>query len=136
VGVNTAVILPAQGLCFAVGISTAAAAALELMRHGRVRRSRLGISGQNVPLVRAAARHHGLAQPTGVLVLSVEEKGPADRANVLPGDVIVGLDGKTISGIDDLHRQLIGDRIGVDSTLVLLRGNERLEKTVTPVEQA
>jgi S1-C subfamily serine protease len=135
VGVNTAMILPAQGICFAVGISTVAAAALELMRHGKVRRSRLGISGQNVPLVRAVARLHVLTQPTGVLILSIDDNGPADRANVLPGDVIVGLNGRPVAGIDDLHRQLIGDRIGVDLTLVVLRGAERLEMIVQPVEQ-
>ena len=135
VGVNTAVILPAQGLCFAVGISTAAAAALELMRHGRVRRTRLGISGQNVPLARAAARRHCLTQQTGVQVQSVEENGPADRANVLPGDVIVTFDGKPVTGIDDLHRHLMGDQIDRASSLVVIRGTDRMELTARLTEK-
>jgi S1-C subfamily serine protease len=130
VGVNTAVILPAQGLCFAVGISTARTVALELMRHGKVRRSYLGIAGQNVPVPRAAAREHGLSQATGVLVLSVEPNSPADRADVLPGDVIIGLDREPIAGMDDVHRYLIGERIGREARLTLLRGMERREARV------
>jgi S1-C subfamily serine protease len=125
VGVNTAVILPAQGICFAVGINTAKTVALELLRHGRIRRGRLGITGQNVPLVRQTVERHRLDQETGILVLSVEENSPADEGNVLPGDVIVAFDGAPISGIDDLHRLLIDDRIGVSTTLELLRGHER-----------
>jgi len=136
VGVNTAVILPAQGLCFAVGISTVAAVAAELMRHGKVRRSRLGIAGQNVPLRRAVARLHGLTQQTGVVVMSVEDGGPADRADVLPGDVIVSLNGQPITGIDDLHRFLISSSIGLQLPLVLLRGQERLAITVQPSERS
>jgi S1-C subfamily serine protease len=135
VGINTAVILPAQGLCFAVGISTARTVALELMRHGRVRRSHLGVSGQNVTLPRAMARRHGLTQQTGVVVLSVQEGGPADRADILPGDVIVALNDRPVTGIDDLHRLLIGDRIGLESRLEVLRGAERLERAVRLTER-
>jgi S1-C subfamily serine protease len=136
VGVNTAVILPAQGLCFAVGISTAAAVAGELMRHGRVRRSRLGISGQNAPIQRAVARLHGITQVAGVVVLSVEDDSPADRANALPGDIIVSLNGQPIAGIDDLHRLLISSSIGVKSTLVVIRGTERIEISIEPSERS
>jgi S1-C subfamily serine protease len=134
VGVNTAVILPAQGLCFAVGISTAAAVAAELIRHGRIRRSYLGISGQNVPVAREVARRHSLAQDRGVLVLSVESGGPADRADVLPGDVLVTFDGRPIAGLDDLHRVLIGDRIGQEARLGLLRGQELRDLVIRPSE--
>ena len=135
VGINTAVILPAQGLCFAVGISTARTVALELMHHGRVRRSYLGISGQSVPLARGLARQHGLTQAAGVLVLSVEDGSPADRANVLPGDVVIALDGGTIAGVDDLHRFLIGERIGAAARIALLRGAERVESTIKLAER-
>jgi S1-C subfamily serine protease len=130
IGINTAVILPAQGICFAVGISTAATVAVELMRHGWIRRGYLGISGQNVPLPRAAQRERERQQERGVLVTSVEAGGPADQADVLPGDIIVAFDGQVLRGMDDLHRLLIGDRIGSDSTLELLRGAERREVRV------
>jgi S1-C subfamily serine protease len=132
VGVNTAVILPAQGICFAVGINTARTVALQLMRHGRIRRGRLGITGQNVSLVPAAARRHGLGQQLGLLVLSVQEGSPADRADVLPGDVIVAFDGAQVRGVDDLHRRLIEDRIGSPTTLTVLRGSQLLALTITP----
>jgi len=135
VGINTAVILPAQGICFAVGISTAVAVAVEVMRNGWIRRGYLGISGQNVPLPRAVLRQHGLHQERGVLVTSVEAGGPADKADILPGDLIVTFDGQALRGLDDLHRLLIGDRIGLESTLVLLRGPERRQVTVRVSEK-
>lgn len=134
VGVNTAVILPAQGLCFAVGINTARAVAGELVAHGRVRRARIGISGQNVPVPPAIARAHALDQPNGVLVLGVEPDSPADRGNVLPGDVIVALDERSITGVDDLHRALIADRIGRRTSITVLRGHDRKELPITPLE--
>lgn len=134
VGVNTATILPAQGICFAVAVNTARTVAIQLMRHGHVRRGRIGVSGQNVRLNPEAARLNQLAQETGLLVLSVEEHSPADRADVLPGDVIVGLDGMPVTGVDDLHRWLIEERIGVTATLKLLRGPRLLDAQVTPRE--
>jgi S1-C subfamily serine protease len=127
VGINTAVILPAQGICFAVGISTAAAVAMELMRHGWIRRGYLGISGQNVALPRAILRQHDLHQERGVLVTGVEADGPADKADVLPGDILIAFEGYPLTGLDDLHRLLIGDRIGTESRIVVLRGSERRE---------
>lgn len=132
VGINTAVILPAQGLCFAVGVNTVRAVAAELMRHGFVRRGRLGISGQNVPLLPAARRRQALSQDTGVLVMSVEAGSPADRADVLPGDVIIRFDGEPVRGVDDLHRLLIHDRIGAAAVLTVLRGTELTELHVVP----
>ena len=134
VGVNTAVILPAQGLCFAVAANTVRAVAEQLVRHGRVRRGRIGVSGQNVTLFRAAARRHGIDRETGVLVLAVQERSPADRADVLPGDVIVALDGRPVAGVDDLHRILIAEQIGVAMTIALLRGMELVEVEVVPAE--
>lgn len=132
VGVNTATILPAQGICFAVAVNTARTVAIQLMRHGHVRRGRIGLSGQNVRLNPEAARLHGLSQETGLLVLSVEEGSPADRADVLPGDLIVGLDGTPVTRVDDLHRWLIEERIGVTAALTLVRGLQLVEVRVTP----
>lgn len=134
VAVNTAVILPAQGICFAVGINTVKTVALQLLRHGRIRRGRLGVTGQNVSLARRVVQTHRLDQETGVLVLSVQEASPADRANVLPGDVIVRFDDAPVSGVDDLHRFLIEDQIGVTSTVAVLRGAELKQLPIVPVE--
>ena len=135
VGVNTAVIPVAQGLCFAVGINTARTVALQLMRFGRIRRGYIGISGQNVPLPRPITRQHALQQQSGLLVLSVEEGSPADRSNVIPGDVIIAFSGQAIAGVDDLHRLLIEDRIGTEATITVLRGAERREVSIRPEER-
>jgi len=134
VGVNTAVILPAQGICFAVGINTAKLVTGELMRHGRIRRGRIGVAGQTVPLLRLAQRAHGLDARSGVLVTGVEPDSPAERAGLRAGDVIVGLDGQPVTGIDDLHRLLTADRIGVRTSVIVLRGAERLELPITSGE--
>ena len=136
IGVNTAVILPAQGICFAVAVNTVKLVAGQLIAHGRVRRSRLGVAGQNIALLRLAIRAHGLAQQHGVLVTSVQGGGPAERAGVQSGDIIVSLAGETVKGVDDLHRLLGADRIGTPITTVLLRGSERLDLSVTPEESA
>src|SRR5881398_1792636 len=121
VGVNTAVILPAQGICFAVGINTAKFVAAQLIRHGKIRRGRIGVAGQNVPLLRLAVRAHALEGKSGVLVTGIESNSPAERAGVKAGDIIVGFDGKPVTGIDDLHRLLATDRIGVQTTVSVLR---------------
>src|SRR5438046_495632 len=112
VGVNTAVILPAQGICFAVGINTAKVVTGQLIRHGKIRRGRIGVAGQNVPLLRLAQRALGTDAKSGVLVTGVETDSPAARAGVTSGDIIIGFDGQTVSGIDDLHRLLVTERIG------------------------
>ena len=132
IGVNTAVILPAQGICFAVGINTAKLVAAELMRAGRVRRGRLGISGQNVPLRRFAIRSHMLEIPGGVLVLAVEPGSPADRAGLATGDVIVAVNGEPVSGIDDLHRAMAADVIGREIRVTIVRGQEQREVAAVP----
>jgi len=136
VGVNTAVILPAQGICFAVGINTAKVVTGQLIRHGRIQRGRIGVAGQHVPLLRLARRAHGLEAESGVLVTGVEPDGPAARAGLKDGDIIVGFDGKPVAGIDDLHRLLTSDRIAVPTTVVILRGAERLELPIASVESA
>jgi S1-C subfamily serine protease len=131
VGVNTAVILPAQGLCFAVGIDTVKVVAAKLIRDGHVQRGYLGVGGQNMALEPSAAR--ALDMPGGgVLVLNVEATGPAASAGVRPGDVIVALDGVPIAGIDDLHRVLSDDRIGRTLELTVLREGARNTLSVKP----
>jgi S1-C subfamily serine protease len=134
VGVNTAVIRPAQGLCFALAINTATFVAARLIRDGRVLRSYIGVTGQTVPLPRRVVRLHGLREPSGVLVAGVERDSPGARAELRAGDVIVGLDGQPVAGVDQLHRLLTEARVGVRVPLVVLRRAERIELAVTPEE--
>src|SRR6266567_897473 len=134
VGVNTAMILPAQGICFATSIDTAKFVASRLIRDGRVSRSYIGLAGQNVPLPRRIVRYYNLAVETGILVVSFEAKSPARRGGIREGDIIIGVDNQPIAGIDDLHKLLSEDRIGHKSTLLVIRNTERLSVEVTPVE--
>ena len=134
IGVNTAVILPAQGLCFAIPSHTAEWVAGRLIQSGRIRRGYLGIGGQNVPLPRRVARLQGLPSARGVLVLTVEPRSPAALAGVRERDVIVGLDGAPVAGVDDLHRLLTEDRIGVRAKLTVMRELEARDLEITPVE--
>ena len=132
IGVNTAVILPAQGICFATAINTAKFVAGQLIKEGRVRRSYIGLGGQVVPLHRRLVRYHNLAIDTGVLVISIEPGGPASKAGMQEGDVIVGYDDRPIAGIDDLHRLLTDQKVGVRSILTVIRRNEKLSLNITP----
>ena len=134
VGVNTAVILPAQGLCFAIPISTAKLVAGRLIKDGKIRRGYLGLGGQNVPIPRRLVRAHHLTAETGILVVSVEEGGPAKRAALAEGDIIVRYGLQPVAGIDDLHRLLIDEQVGLRSTLTILRGVELLTLDVVPQE--
>ncbi|MBZ5689792.1 MAG: trypsin-like peptidase domain-containing protein [Acidobacteriia bacterium] len=134
IGVNTATILPAQGICFAIGINTAKFVASRLLRDGRIRRSFVGISGQTVPLHRRIVRFYDLPKESGALVQSVEENSPAKRAGLRDGDVIVELEGQPVAGVDDLHRLLTEVRVGVTSSLTVLRWTEKLELKVVPEE--
>jgi S1-C subfamily serine protease len=134
IGVNTAVILPAQGICFATAINTAKFVAGQLMKHGRVRRSRIGMGGQTVPLLRKVVRYFGLTTESGVLVVSVDEGGPAYRAGLREGDIVIGFADQPVTAIDDLHRLLTEERIGQHATLVVIRGTERLSLDVMPAE--
>jgi S1-C subfamily serine protease len=134
IGINTAMILPAQGICFAIASNTARFVAARLIRDGRVRRSYIGMAGQNVPIPRAVARANQLAVSSGVFVISVERDSPAAVAGLRDGDVVLGFAGEPVAGLDDLHRALTGDRIGVPSPLVILRSAERRELTVIPGE--
>jgi S1-C subfamily serine protease len=134
VGVNTAVILPAQGICFAIPMRTAQFVAGRLIKDGRIRRGFLGLGGQTAPITRNHVRLHRLAAPTGVLVLSVEPKGPAAAAGLETGDVIVAFGGRPVATIDDLQRLLADGPIGTRTTLTFLRRGERREVEVTPQE--
>ncbi len=133
IGVNTAAIQHAQGLCFAIGIDTATYVAGRLIRDGHIRRGRIGIAGQTVPLHRQVVRFHRLAESTGVLVSSVEPSGPAARAGVVDGDVVVSFDGHPVGGIDGLHRLLGEAAIGVPLTMHVLRAN-RIEQVTVAAE--
>ena len=134
VGITTATILPAQGLCFAVASNTARFVATRLMSDGRIRRSYLGVGGQNTPVPRTQARANRLAVTSGVLVLSVEPDSPASRAGLLEGDVILALGDSPVSGVDDLHLYLREERIGVTLPLTVLRRGRRVRCIVVPVE--
>jgi S1-C subfamily serine protease len=134
VGVNTAVILPAQGISFAVSADTAAVVIPQLLQHGRVRRSYLGIAAQDVPLPRRVVRHFALPRDAGVLVTEAVNGGAAERAGVRDGDLIVGFNGAVVERTDDLHRLLTGELIEVPITLKVIRGIELLELTVLPTD--
>jgi S1-C subfamily serine protease len=137
IGVNTAIIPGAQAICFAVAIDIAHAAIPQLLRHGRVRRGYLGVGGTTMELDRRIARAHGLDEPHGVRVTSVESGSPAAAARLKTGDIIVGLDGIAVASVDKLH-QLLGDgRVGRDVVLKVLRPGEPggpLYLTARPVE--
>ncbi|HKY07076.1 MAG TPA: trypsin-like peptidase domain-containing protein [Candidatus Binatia bacterium] len=134
IGVNTAVILPAQGICFAVAINTAKFVAGQLIMHGRLRRAYLGLGGQHVAIPRFIARAHQLKAETGVLVISVEKGSPAERAGILDGDVIIALDGATVRSVDDLHKLLTDARIGTSCQIELLRRTQKLSLAVVAGE--
>ncbi|HZI79974.1 MAG TPA: trypsin-like peptidase domain-containing protein [Vicinamibacterales bacterium] len=134
VGINTATILPAQGLCFAVASNTARFVATRLMSDGRIRRSYIGVGGQSTSVPREQARANGLAVTSGVLVLSVEAESPARRAGLAEGDVIVSLGDHPVAGVDDLHRYLTEERIGTSLPLTVLRRGRRIRLTIAPAE--
>lgn len=133
IGVNTATIMPAQGLCFAIGINSAKLVASHLMRDGRITRGWIGIAGQNAVLPRRVSRFHGLAVMSGLTVAAVEPESPAARAGLQPGDIIVGLGEMAIGGIDDLQRILTADCIGVTFAVTVLRGTEKLQLEIVPI---
>jgi len=134
IGVNTAVILPAQGICFAIPINTAKYVTGLLIKEGRIRRSYIGIGGQNVPLLRRLVRFHKLSTESGIQVISVEKNSPAEKAGLIGGDIIVGFDGQPIKNIDDLHRLLTEKRIGVKLHLTIIRRTEKLILDIVPRE--
>ncbi len=134
VGVNTATILPAQGICFAIGINTAKFVAGRLLRDGLIRRSYIGVSAQTAPIHRRLVRYYELPKETGVIVLSTEPNSPAQRAALREGDVIIALEGQPVAGVDDLHRVLSDVRGGRKAELTILRGTGKLTLAIVPEE--
>jgi S1-C subfamily serine protease len=134
IGVNTAVILPAQGICFAIASNTAQFVTAWLIKEGRIRRSAIGVAGQNVPLHPRVARFHRLPQDRGVLVAEIEPHSPGERAGLQRGDIIVGFKGHAIRSIDDLHKNLVASEIGVPSPIMVLRQTEKIFTVVIPEE--
>jgi len=135
VGVNTAIIRPAQGLCFAIPSNTATFVAGQLLRFGRVKRSYVGLGGQDVPLHRRIVRFHKLAAESGVMVIQVEPGSPADHAGVREGDIIVEFDGVAIEHMDELYRLLTEDRVGKTTEMTVLRGLDLHALMVTPADK-
>ncbi len=134
IGVNTAIILPAQGICFAIASNTAKFVAAWLIKEGRIRRGWIGLAGQNVPIHPRVARFHRLPANNGVLVAGLEPGSPASRAGLQDGDVIVAFNDKTVPHIDELHRHLVATAIGVPTKITVLRLTEKLDLTITPEE--
>jgi S1-C subfamily serine protease len=132
IGVNTAVILPAQGICFAIGANTARLIAGWLITEGRVPRARIGVGGENVPISRRYVRHFGLDRETGVRAIQVERGGPADKAGLREGDLIIGLGEESITGVDDLHRLLTGHEAARETVLRVIRLTERVDLAIHP----
>jgi S1-C subfamily serine protease len=136
IGVNTAIILPAQGICFAIASNTAEFVAAWLIKERRIRRSWIGVVGQNVPIHRRVVRFHHLPAEHGVLVAGIEPGSPASRTGLRDGDVIVAFGGEPVSSIDELHRHLVAKVIGVPSLVTIIRHAEKLDLVVTPEELA
>lgn len=134
IGINTAIIAMAQGICFSISADTVAFVAARLIREGRVRRCYIGVAGQNVPVPRKVVRFHDLARESGVLVQNVSQDGAAAAAGLLSGDIIVEFDGQAVGDIDALHRLLVEDRLGVSVPMVVLRRELKLTLTVVPGE--
>ena len=134
IGINTAMIRPAQGLCFAIGINTARFVASRLIRDGRIRRAYIGIAGQNLDVPRALARANQLAVVSAVRVASVEKGSPAEYAGLHDGDIVIAFGDVAVTGVDDLHRILGEERIDTPVPVTVIRGGERLTMSITPIE--
>jgi S1-C subfamily serine protease len=134
IGVNTAVILPAQGICFAIASNTAVWIAGWLIKEGRVRRSYIGVSGQNVPVHQRLVRYHHLTTDQAVLVVGLSPEGPAHRAGLREGDLIVKFRDDPIRSLDQLQRRLTIAEIGVPCRVTVLRHTEKLEIILIPQE--
>src|ERR1043166_8730857 len=134
IGVNTAMIRPAQGICFAIASNTAKFVAGWLVKEGKIRRSYIGVAGQNVPLHRRIGRYYRLRRETGVLVVSLEKNSPAERAGLREADLIVAFNGQPIGSVHDLHKMLVGEQIGVSATVTAIRPTEKMELSILPGE--
>ncbi len=136
IGVNTAVILPAQGICFAIASNTAQYVVSQILKYGKVRRGHLGIAGQNIKLPRPLVLRYNLTVESGVLISGVEDNSPADKAGLQEGDVIIGFDGTAIRGIDDLHKVLTEQKVGLKSSIDVLRNPEKVTVEIVPAEKS
>lgn len=134
VGINTAIIQSAQGICFAIPINAARHILPQLMKHGRVVRGYLGLHGHSVPVPTSTARHFQLTQSSAVEVVAVEPDGPADQAGIEADDLIVALADNEVTSVDDLHRLLTQLPVGIPSSIILVRGGRRLQRFVLPEE--
>lgn len=134
IGINTAVIMPAQGICFAIPINIAKHLIPQLMQHGRIVRGYLGLHARTVPLPESIRQRHGLEQRTGVLIVGLEANGPADQAGILEDDLILGLGEKPTATVDDLHKLLTELPVEVPSTVTILRGERKLERMILPAQ--
>ena len=134
VGINTAVIQPAQGLCFAIPVNMAKTILPQLLLHGRVTRGYLGLHGRQVPLAPDVVERYGLEQTTGVEVVGLEDDGPAEQAGLEIDDIVIGLGESAARSVDDLHRMLTALPVGVPSAITLLRNGRRLERFVLPTD--
>jgi S1-C subfamily serine protease len=134
IGVNTAMIRPAQEICFAIASNTAKFVAGWLIRDGKIRRSYIGVAGQNVPIHRRIVRFYNLSLETGVLIVSVEKNSPAAEAGMREGDVIIAFNGEPIGSIHELHKRLMAEQIGVQSRILIIRHTEKVELSIIPQE--
>ncbi len=134
IGVNTAIIRPAQGICFATAIDTAKFVAGWLIKEGKFRRAYIGVAGQDVPLHRRVIRFYGLPVETGVLVVDIENDSPGAKAGLRPGDLLIGFNEAPVPSIAALHKLLLGNQIGVESWLTVIRHTEKLRLAITPLE--
>ena len=134
IGVNTAIIRPAQGICFSISAATVESVAARLIRDGRIRRSYIGVAGQNVPLPRRVVRFHELPRETAVRVQSTAPDGAARGAGLLSGDIIVAGEGVPVGEIDELHRLMTEERVGLPTAMTVLRRSQKLDVVVHPGE--
>src|SRR5438105_108884 len=134
IGVNTATIMGAQGLCFAIGINTAKFVASRLLQQGRIRRAYIGVEAQTVPLHRRIVRFYDLPKETGVMVTGVETSSPAQKADLREGDVIIAFGDQPVAGVDDLHRLLTDTQVGVKNSVTIVRRTDRMEVGIVPAE--
>lgn len=135
IGVNTATILQTQGLCFAIAVDTAKFVAGKLIRDGRIRRSYIGVAGQNVPVLRQIVRHYNLPNENGVLVISMDDNSPAKLAGLNEGDTIIEFAGNKIEGIDELHRHLSEETVGIKRKIKVIRRTAVLDFDIVPLER-
>lgn len=135
IGVNTATIISAQGLCFAIAVDTAKFVAGRLIRDGRIRRSYIGMAGQNVPIPRQFVRFYNLPNENGILVISMDDNSPAKRAGLREGDTIISFAGEKVEGIDELHRLLSDEKVGTRQRITVLRRTEKLDLEIIPLER-